>query len=62
MSTSSVHTTAQIIQFPASRRKASAERSWPTAPDLERQAAVIAASEAWYHNDAIEDSKRIGEC
>ena len=61
MSTSSVHSTAEIIQFPVSRRRTPAERTRPTASDLETQAAAIAASEAWYHDDAIEDSKRIGE-
>jgi hypothetical protein len=62
MSTSSVRTTAQIIPFPAGGRKAST-RDMQTAPvtDLERQAAAVAAGEAWYHEAAIQDAKRSGE-
>jgi hypothetical protein len=59
MSTGSVQPTAQIIQFPIGMRLA--ERK-PLAPaDLEREAAAIAVSDAWYHDAAIEDSKRVGE-
>jgi hypothetical protein len=59
MSTSSVQTTAQIIQFPVGGRKLLAERSRPVA-DLETEALTISVGEAWYHEAAIEDSKRIG--
>jgi Protein of unknown function (DUF2735) len=61
MSTGSVHQhTAQIIQFPIGMRLA--ERK-PLAPavDLEREAAAVAVSDAWYHEAAIQDSKRVGE-
>jgi hypothetical protein len=60
MSTSSVRT-AQILQFPVGGRKALAERK-PAAPvsDLEAQAAAISVGDAWYHQAAIEDSKRVG--
>jgi hypothetical protein len=59
MSASSVQGTAQIIQFPIGRRLAG-ERPQEATPlaSLEAQAAAIAASEAWYHDDAIEDAKR----
>lgn len=61
MSTSSVLNTAQILQFPAGGRKALAERQRPApATDLEIQAAAVSAGDAWYHQAAIDDSKRIG--
>jgi hypothetical protein len=62
MSTSSVQNTAQIIQFPGGRRKPLTERSRPITPvaDLEAEAMAVAVGEAWYHDAAIEDSKRMG--
>jgi hypothetical protein len=62
MSTSSVHTTAQIIQFPGASRRSPGERNRQATPlaDLETQAAAIAAGDAWYHDAAIEDAKRAG--
>ena len=60
MSTSSVRT-AQILQFPAGGRKALAERNQAVpASDLEAQAATISVGDAWYHQAAIDDSKRVG--
>ena len=61
MSTSSVQHTAQIIQFPAGGRKRLAEGKTSAAPatDLEMQAAGAAVSDAWYHDAAIQDSKRV---
>jgi hypothetical protein len=59
MSTSSVQHSAQIIQFPDGRR-APASRQ-PSTADLEKQAAAVAVSDAWYHAEAIQDAKRIGE-
>jgi hypothetical protein len=62
MSTSSGQPTAQIIPFPTGGRRGVNERtSFVPAPDLERQAAAVAVSDAWYHEAAIQDSKRIGE-
>lgn len=62
MSTSSVQHTAEIIQFPVGGRKRLAEaKTFAPATDLERQAATIAVSDAWYHDAAIQDSKRVGE-
>ena len=61
MSTGSVQPTAQIIPFPAGRRKALPAGSKPTTADLEKQAAGVAVSDAWYHAEAIQDAKRIGE-
>jgi hypothetical protein len=63
MSTSSVQHTAEIIQFPVGGRKRLTEaKTFAPAADLERQAAAIAVSDAWYHEAAIQDSKRVGEC
>jgi hypothetical protein len=63
MSTSSVQHTADIIQFPVGGRKRLTEaKTFAPATDLERQAAAIAVSDAWYHDAAIQDSKRVGEC
>ncbi len=60
MSTSSVQHTAQIIQFPAGGRKRLAEgKTSAPATDLEMQAAGAAVSDAWYHDAAIQDSKRV---
>jgi len=61
MSTGSVQPTAQIIPFPAGGRKALPAGSKPTTADLEKQAAGVAVSDAWYHAEAIQDAKRIGE-
>ena len=61
MSTGSVQQTAQIIQFPAGGRKALLAGSKPTTADLEKQAAGVAVSDAWYHAEAILDAKRAGE-
>ena len=63
MSTRSVQNTAQIIRFPTGGRKAMAEstRQTQAVTDLETQAAAVAAGEAWYHDAAIEDSRRTGE-
>ena len=61
MSTGSVQQTAQIIQFPPRGRKALHASSQPSTADLEREAAAVAVSDAWYHAEAIQDSKRIGE-
>jgi hypothetical protein len=58
MSASSVQGTAQIIQFPIGRRLPSVRNQQASLADLETQAAAIAASETWYHDDAIEDAKR----
>ncbi len=60
MSTGSVQTTAQIIQFPAGGRKALTARQVAPLTDLETQAAGVFAGDAWYHQAAIDDSKRIG--
>lgn len=60
MSTSSVQQSAQIIQFPIGGRKALVA-SKPSTADLEKQAAGIAVSDAWYHAEAIQDTKRVGE-
>jgi hypothetical protein len=60
MSTSSVQHTAQIIQFPAAGRKRLTEaKASAPATDLEMQAAAAAVSDAWYHDAAIQDSKRV---
>lgn len=62
MSTSSVQHTAEIILFPGGRRRPFFANGQPApATDLERQAAAVAVSDAWYHDAAIQDSKRIGE-
>jgi hypothetical protein len=59
MGTTSVQRTAQIIQFrPAARKPATPAK---TAPDRKTQAAAVAATEAWYHDAAIEESKRSGD-
>jgi hypothetical protein len=61
MSTSSVQHNAQIIQFPRGRGLADRKPLVPAA-DLEKQAAAaVAVSDAWYHDAAIQDSKRVGE-
>jgi hypothetical protein len=61
MSTGSVQLTAQIIQFPAGGRKGLVASRQPSTAELEKQAAAVAVSDAWYHAEAIQDSKRIGE-
>jgi hypothetical protein len=61
MSTGSVRQSAQIIQFPARGRNALVPNRQPTTADLEKQAAGVAVSDAWYHAEAILDAKRIGE-
>ena len=61
MSTGSVQQTAQIIQFPPRGRKALLASRQPSTADLEKEAAAVAVSDAWYHAEAIQDSKRIGE-
>jgi hypothetical protein len=60
MSAGSVQHTAQIIQFPIGRYVAERKPLAATA-DLEREAAAIAVSDAWYHDAAIQDSMRVGE-
>lgn len=60
MSTSSVQPTAQIVQFPAGGRRGLAPAK-PATSDLEKQAAAVAVSDAWYHAEAISDTKRISE-
>ncbi len=60
MSTSSVRT-AEILQFPVGGRKALAgPKQIAPVSDLEVQAAAISVGDAWYHQAAIEDSKRVG--
>jgi hypothetical protein len=59
MSTGSVQQSAQIIQFPGARRALASKQ--PSTADLEKQAAGVAVSDAWYHAEAIQDAKRIGE-
>lgn len=59
MSTGSVQQSAQIIQFPGGRRALASKQ--PSTADLEKQAAAVAVSDAWYHAEAIQDTKRIGE-
>ena len=59
MSTGSVQQSAQIIQFPGARRPLASKQ--PSTADLEQQAAGVAVSDAWYHAQAIQDAKRIGE-
>jgi hypothetical protein len=61
MSTGSVQQTAQIIQFPAGGRKALLASRKPATADLEKQAAGVVATDAWYHADAIQDAKLAGE-
>jgi hypothetical protein len=60
MSTGSVQPTAEIIQFPIGRRLTD-RTPLGAAADLEREAAAVAVSDAWYHEAAIQDSKRAGE-
>jgi hypothetical protein len=57
MSTGSVQNTAQIIPFPIARRPVGDRHQQATFAELETQAAAIATSEAWYHDEAIEDAK-----
>ena len=61
MSTGSVQQTAQIIPFPAGGRRVLLAASKPTSANLEKQAAGIAVSDAWYHAEAIQDAKLAGE-
>lgn len=61
MSTGSVQQSAQIIQFPAGGRRALQASKQPSTAELEKQAAGVAVSDAWYHAEAIQDAKRIGE-
>lgn len=62
MSTSSVRNTAQIIKFPAGGRRAPAqEKQVAPLTDLELQAAAASVGDAWYHEAAIEDAKRMSE-
>ena len=60
MSTSSVQSTAQIIQFPVGGRKGLADIRKQVSPvaDLEPEAGAV--GEAWYHQAAIEESKLAG--
>ena len=62
MSTGSVQT-AQILQFPAGGRKAVRQRTARPAPanDLEVQAAAVAVGDAWYHAEAILDTRHPGD-
>ncbi|MDQ8727779.1 DUF2735 domain-containing protein [Bradyrhizobium sp. LHD-71] len=63
MSTSSVRSTAQIIQFPTGGRRVPAQEKQVTSlTDLELQAAAaIAVGDAWYHDAAVQDARRMSE-
>lgn len=58
MSTSSVQRTAEIIPFPGASRRAAARRE-PAA--REAAPATPVDIDGWYHDAAVQDSRRIGE-
>jgi hypothetical protein len=60
MSTSSVQSTAQIIQFPVGGRKALSDVRRQVSPVAELEPQAVAVGDAWYHQAAIEESKLVG--
>jgi hypothetical protein len=60
MSTSSVQSTAQVIQFPVGGRKALADIRKQVSPVADLESQAVAIGDAWYHQAAIEESKLAG--